>query len=376
MPSLACRSGGMADTMDSKPIAERRPSSTLGIGTFRRADEPWWAKLSHKQFYGQFDSDSRYMQIREALSYDDVLLEPREGILPTRRDANITSEVFSGQPIRVPIIGANMPAVTNVRMANELHRLGALGTLHRFMPLDEQIAQFKQCPPETLVSIGLEGGMYAFDALYVAGVRNFLLDIAHGHHVRAACLLLDMRAVSSDDVRIMAGNVATAEGARYLVSNGAHAVKVGIGPGAACETRRVTGFGVPQLTAVMDCVEAVNAPICADGGIKNSGDIVKALAAGASTVMIGGLLAGSDEATSPGLYYGNASRRVNGHRAPEGAEGNVPLEGPVEDKIKELAWGLRSGISYAGARNLTELSENALWVRCSALSAQENAARI
>lgn len=318
------------------------------------------------------------MQIREALSYDDVLLEPREGILISRRHANISSQVFNGRAVSVPIIGANMPAVTNVRMTNRLHQLGARGTLHRFMPLDEQLTQFKLSPPSTLVSLGLADGLRAFDVFYVAGARNFLLDVAHGHHQRVAYMLEKIASMDSE-ARIMAGNVATRDGAGYLIDHGADAIKVGIGPGAACVTRRVTGFGVPQLTAVLDCADVAsteNIPVCADGGIKNSGDIVKALAAGASTVMIGGLLAGTDEATSPGLYYGNASRRANGHRAPEGVEGNVPLSGPVENVIKELTWGLRSGISYAGARNLTELRENAMWVRSSTLAAQENSARI
>jgi thymidylate synthase (FAD) len=143
---------------------------------------------------------------------------------------------------------------------------------------------------------------------------------------------------------LIAGNVATPYGACFLVEAGADGIKVGIGPGAACRTREVTGFGVPQLSAIMNVKQELDhcgyvTPIIADGGIKNSGDIVKALAAGADSVMLGSLLAGSDEAPKPGVYFGNASSRVNGHRAPEGVEGVVPLTGPVENIIKELACG-------------------------------------
>jgi len=160
----------------------------------------------------------------------------------------------------------------------------------------------------------------------------------------------------------MAGNIATLAGASFLAEAGADAIKVGIGPGAACTTREVTGFGVPQVTAIQN-VSLVreyypHVRIIADGGIRNSGDIVKALYFGASAVMIGSLFAGADEAPTPGVYYGNASHIVNGHNAPEGVSGYVERRGSVKEIVKNLTWGIRSGLSYAGASTIPELRDN------------------
>ena len=190
-------------------------------------------------------------------------------------------------------------------------------------------------------------------------------------------LVLDYK----DYIKLIVGNVATYEGAKQFVQLGVEAIKVGIGPGAACRTREVTGFGVPQLTAIIEVNRALQefwpkTKLIADGGIRNSGDIVKALAAGADTVMIGSLLAGCDEAPNPGEYYGNASEHVNSHRAPEGSYGTVKKTGPVEDVIKELAWGIRSGVSYGGATNLKELRENAEFILCTAAGQIESSVRI
>jgi IMP dehydrogenase/GMP reductase len=183
------------------------------------------------------------------------------------------------------------------------------------------------------------------------------------------------------DSLLIVGNVATAEAANELATKvgGIAAIKVGIGPGAACTTREVTGFGVPQLTAIMDVADALRGTgikIIADGGIKSSGDIVKALAAGADTVMLGRLLAGADESPHPGLYWGMASYRVNGHHAPEGVEGVVERTGPVGRTIKQLAWGIKSGVSYGGGTDLDGLRRNAEFVRVTPLSMGESGTRL
>jgi IMP dehydrogenase len=157
---------------------------------------------------------------------------------------------------------------------------------------------------------------------------------------------------------------------------GVNAIKVGIGPGAACTTRKVTGAGRGQLTAIMECANVAQVPIIADGGITTSGDIVKALGAGASTVMLGRLLAGCDESPNPGLYWGNASARVNGHRAPEGVEGTVERTGSLEDTIKPLLWGIRSGVSYAGFTSVKDMIGNVTFERISPGVVNESAARI
>jgi IMP dehydrogenase len=228
------------------------------------------------------------------------------------------------------------------------------------------------------------------EALVAAGADVLVVDIAHGHaeHALKACRALKQR---FPDVDLIAGNVATAQGTADLIATGVDAVKVGVGPGAACTTRVVTGVGVPQLTAVLDCVRAAaphDVPIIADGGVRASGDLAKALAAGAASVMVGSLLAGTEE--SPGatvmrdgvrykVYRGMASesaaidryRRLSlgidqerfDARVPEGVETVVPHRGHVSDVIFDLTGGLRSAMSYLGARSLREFVERAQFVR-------------
>jgi IMP dehydrogenase len=234
-----------------------------------------------------------------------------------------------------------------------------------------------------------------------AGVDLLVVDIAHGHsdHVLQMVSNLKQR---FPNLPIIAGNVATAQGVKDLVEAGADAVKVGVGSGSICTTRIVTGFGVPQLAAIIECAEAGNAlnvPIIADGGIRNSGDLTKSLAAGASTVMLGGMLAGTDE--SPGATViregrrykivrgmaslsANIERRIlaNGELAieewgevvPEGVEATVPYKGALADVIFQLVGGLRSGLSYAGAVSIEELWQTAEFIRITPSGMQESRA--
>lgn len=224
-----------------------------------------------------------------------------------------------------------------------------------------------------------------------AGADALVVDIAHGHSDGAIEMVRALKE-RFPQIDVIGGNVATADGVRDLVAAGADAVKVGVGAGSICITRVVTGFGVPQLTAVDECAEAGHAlgvPIIADGGIRTSGDITKALAAGASTVMLGSLLAGTDESPGAGVVRngrrykvvrGMASLTANINRqeveqrreidpedwervVPEGVEAIVPARGPVKDVIHQLVGGLRSGLSYAGAATIAELWTNAEFVR-------------
>jgi len=315
--------------------------------------------------------------IREAYSFDDLLLVPKEGILDSRKDADISSEIVIDYPVEVPIISANMPSVTGPEMAFAMHISGGMGALHRFCSTEDQIKMWDYSR-QGIISIGLRDGMERTEALANRGAALFLLDVAHGHSEKVLDFIEGWKE-NYPELYLIAGNVATQEGTQALAYAGADAIKVGIGPGAACTTREVTGFGYPQLSAIMNCTKEkqyFNIRIIADGGIRNSGDIVKALAAGADSVMIGRLLAGCDEAPNPGEYYGNASKRINGHNAPEGISGIVQRTGSVTETIKKLAWGIRSGISYAGATNLQELRENAEWVRCSPQSMIESGVRV
>jgi IMP dehydrogenase len=247
-------------------------------------------------------------------------------------------------------------------------------------------------------SVG-DSGFERSERLVDAEVDLVVIDTAHGHSQGVIEAVARVKKISNR-VQVIAGNVATFDGARALIDAGADAVKVGIGPGSICTTRVVAGVGVPQLTAVMDTARAAaesGVPIIADGGVKFSGDLAKALAAGASSAMIGSLLAGTDE--SPGEVYLHQGRSYKAYRGmgsigamargsadryfqaevrdtlklvPEGIEGQVPYKGPVAGVLHQLAGGLRAAMGYAGAANLAELREKARFLRISAASLRES----
>jgi IMP dehydrogenase/GMP reductase len=301
----------------------------------------------------------------EGLTFDDVLLRPKRGVLPSRKLADVSVPALG---LKIPLIAAPMPSVASVPLLIEISRLGGMGVVHRMNRTVREIwDDYVAAVGPPAVAIGLE--LTKLDQLYENGVRRFVLDIAHAHSDVAIDNVEYIKKYYKD-VYLIAGSVATYGGADELIEAGADALRVGIGPGSVCTTRQVTGFGVPQLEAIQDVSwyvknNASHIPIIADGGIRNSGDIVKALAAGADAVMIGGLFARSLEAQNGGVHYGCASKRVNGHNAPEGTEETftTDLAEPLEDIVKRLTWGIRSGISYAGATNIRELQENADWIR-------------
>ncbi len=238
--------------------------------------------------------------------------------------------------------------------------------------------------------------MERVDALVAAHVDVIVLDSAHGHSVNVLNALRDIKA-KYPDLQVIAGNVATGEGTRDLIEAGADAVKIGIGPGSICTTRVVAGIGVPQITAIMDAYKVAkeyNIPIIADGGIKYSGDCTKALAAGASVLMMGSLFAGCDE--SPGTFelyqgrkykvyrgMGSIAAMENGSRdryfqgdakklVPEGVEGRVAYKGTLEDTVFQLIGGIRAGLGYCGAKTIKELAETGKFVKISAASLKES----
>lgn len=324
----------------------------------------------------------------EGLSFDDVLLVPQHGVLDRRADADISTELVNGVRMAIPILSANMPSVTSPSMAIAMYEAGGRGVLHRFNSIEEQVSDYlevRKSYTNAPCAIGLHDWLERATALAEEGCNIFVLDVAHGDTERVLHMMQVWKPFADESLKLIVGNVATFEGAARIADEGADGVKVGIGPGAACITREVTGFGVPQLTAIMRCADAIkavnmlnntNVKLIADGGIKSSGDIVKALAAGADSVMIGRLFAGANEAPDPGVYYGNASKHVNGHNAPEGEYAEIERTGPVKDTLKTLTWGIRSGLSYGGASNLAELREKAEFVKVSSLTALESRARI
>jgi len=461
------------------------------------------------------------------LTFDDVLLIPRRSGVSTRRQAATRTRLCRGIDLAIPVVSASMDTVTEAQMASAIAREGGIGIIHRFLPIDEHVAQVRRVkraesvvidtpytvgpeatvghaaafmeehgsagilvidrhrrllgivtardvlfeaqhdrqitsvmtPKERLITapagtpveeakqilhrhrieklplvdaegrlvglvtsrdiqsrlkypdatkdqrgrlrvgaaIGVRGDyLERVEALVAEEVDVLVIDIAHGHSDLSIETVEAVRA-RCPDIPLIAGNVATPEGTRDLIACGVDGVKVGVGPGSTCTTRVVTGAGVPQLTAILDCAEAAavaDVPIIADGGIRGSGDLVKALAAGAHTAMLGNLLAGTEE--SPGalvsrggrqykVYRGMASLWTSAERrdmpqddellseiVPEGIEAMVPSRGKVAAVLGQLIGGLRSGMSYCGATTLAGLRANARFIRVTEAGMRES----
>jgi len=309
-------------------------------------------------------------------SFDDVLIVPKYNKVLSRKDVKFKTRVTRNYSIEIPIVAANMDTVCESEMAIALGRLGGLGVIHRFMPIEKQAEEIRKVNMAGLLcaaAIGVKDYEERAEALVNSGLEILVIDIAHGHS-KYAGKTLDYLKEKYPSVDIMAGNIATKDAAEYFLSKGADAVKVGVGPGSLCTTRLMTGAGIPQITAIMDVYEATKGeiPICADGGIRMPGDIVKAIGAGADTVMSGYMLAGTAE--TPGkivkrknekfkLYRGSASYEVSlkskGTEEEiidvEGTETLVPYRGPIAPIIKKLLGGLASGMTYIGAKEMKNL---------------------
>jgi IMP dehydrogenase len=265
-----------------------------------------------------------------------------------------------------------MDSITEHKMANFMSSWGGMGALHRFMDIDENIAEFKKCEQPVFVSVGCnEKELSRAEALRDAGANYFIIDVAHAHAGYVGRMLKKLRQILSNQC-IMAGNVATYAGADYLASCGADLIKVGIGGGSVCTTRIKTGFGVPTLSSVQECAR-VDRSIVADGGIRTPGDIVKALAFGADFIMIGGMLSGTDPTPIPTrinenghqvkTYRGMASEEAQSNflgtmpnwKTSEGVCIEIPYKNTQNEILQDIQGGLRSGLTYGGAANIREL---------------------
>jgi IMP dehydrogenase len=331
---------------------------------------------------------SQVLERNKGLTFNDVLLMPRYSEIDSRLTPSLKSRVTKNYHLDTPIISANMDTVTEYQMANKMHELGGLGILHRFMSVEEQINQLKQIKGLKAASIGVKDeGMRRADFLADFGVDILTIDIAHGNSVMML-EVLDYVKNKYPKIDVIAGNVATFDGVRRLIEHGADAIKVGIGPGSMCTTRIVTGCGVPQLTALAICVQEAqryDIPVIADGGIKNSGDMVKAFACGAETVMVGSLLSGCDE--TPGEIL-NGKKRYRGMASIEAqvvwkgsiaenisAEGEscfVNSKGSVEKIVSQLCGGIRSGMTYLNAKSIQEIYSNATFMEMTNLGLIES----
>lgn len=331
------------------------------------------------------------LQRGKGLTFDDVLMVPRHSQLSSRRDPSLKARLTKNYQAEIPLMSANMDTVTGPEMACAMAGLGGLGILHRFMSPEQQVEDVRQIqkfqrdnqlPELVAASIGVkEEGLKRAELLAKEDIQILTIDIAHGDSIMMLETLEKVKKMYPG-IDVIAGNVATPEGARRLIEAGADAVKVGIGPGSMCTTRIITGHGVPQLTAIALCVEEAmkhNIPVIADGGLKTSGDIVKALAAGANSAMMGSLLSGTLE--TPGemksgkkQYRGMASKSAQVSwrgelpegMAPEGESTFVPCKGPVGEIVHELLGGIRSGMTYLGAEQIDQMSEKGLFMEMSA----------
>ncbi len=316
---------------------------------------------------------------QQAITYDDVLLVPNYNNYESRRDVDISSTDRTGKlTLKLPVMTANMDAVTESGMANFIGDRGGIGVLHRFLSIQENIDEFTKCQHKVFVSVGCSTqDLERAQALRDAGADYFCIDVAHAHGKYVGRTLKNLREMLPNAC-IMAGNIATYAGADYLSACGADILKVGIGGGSVCTTRIKTGFGVPNLTAIQECAK-VDRSIVADGGIRASGDIVKALAFGADFVMIGGMLAGTRP--TPGKiiekngkkfkqYRGMASFEAQQEfmggvpewKTAEGVAVDVPYREDEESIIADIIGGLRSGLTYGGAASIHELQRKMSYV--------------
>jgi IMP dehydrogenase len=329
-----------------------------------------------------------------ALTYDDVLIVPQKSDVRSRREPDLSSRLTRNIRIEKPFVSANMDTVTEADMAIAMDQQGAFGILHRFMSITDQVAQIESMRKAGVKNIGASIGVNQdfrdrAKALIDSGVNVVTIDIAHGHSV-AMLETLKWLKDTYPNVEVVAGNIATPQAARDLCEAGADAIKVGIGPGSMCTTRIITGCGVPQMTAVSLCAEValdMGVPLIADGGIKTSGDVVKAFACGADTVMLGSVLSGTLETPGPirhgkKEYRGMASKaaqvswrgEVPEGMAPEGEATLVAIKGHVSDVVNELSGGLRSGMSYINALKIEEIREKALFMEMSTQGMYESRA--
>ena len=330
--------------------------------------------------------------MNKAYTYDDVLLIPQYSDIRTRAEVDISSRL-GDVPLEIPIISSPMDTVTETSMATAMRTSGGVGVIHRYNDISDQCDMVFDARPNVGAAVGVTGDfLERASALCDAGASFICVDVAHGHHILMKEALEALRAKLPAGYHIMAGNVATLEGFNDLADWGANSIKCNIGGGSICTTRVQTGHGLPGLQTIMDCAKSDrSAQIIADGGIKNAGDAVKALAAGADFVMLGSLLAGTDE--SPGVvfensrgrlykqYRGMASKEAQHEwrgkaTSLEGVATTIDYKGPVAEILSLLKNNIRSGLSYSGARSIRELQAVAKFIVQTGASQVESTSHI
>ncbi len=331
--------------------------------------------------------------IKESLTFDDILITPQySNVLPSETDISLilTKKI----KLKVPFLSSAMDTVTESSMAIAIAKEGGLGVIHRNLDVKDQSREIKKVKKKNFL-VGAAVGTNTEDifrakSLIDNGCDLIVVDTAHGHSKMVLNTLSKLKKINKK-IPLCVGNVATGVAAKKLYNSGADIIKVGIGPGSICTTRMVAGIGVPQISAIMEVKKVLknkNIKIISDGGIKFSGDIAKALAAGADAIMMGSIFAGTDE--SPGKKFrvkgkvykkyrgmgsigamssGSANRyfqknfKNKSKFVPEGVEGRVEYKGSVSKIIYQLKGGLRSSMGYIGAKNLAQISKNAKFIK-------------
>ncbi len=331
--------------------------------------------------------------IKESLTFDDILLVPQySNVLPSETDISLS--LTKKISLKVPFLSSAMDTVTESKMAIAIANSGGIGIIHRNLNIKKQSLEVTKVKSKKLF-VGAAVGTNKEDIDRAKSLINsecdlIVIDTAHGHSGKVLKTLTKLKKINSK-VPICVGNIATGEAAKRLYNSGADIIKVGIGPGSICTTRMVAGIGVPQISAIMEVKKTLKnkkIKIISDGGIKFSGDIAKALAAGADAIMMGSIFAGTDE--SPGKKFkikgkiykkyrgmgsigamssGSANRYFQSNYkdkskfVPEGVEGRVEYKGNVSNIIYQLKGGLRSSMGYIGAKNLDQLRKNAKFIK-------------
>jgi len=324
--------------------------------------------------------------IKEALTFDDVTMAPKYSeVLPSDVDTN--TQLSKYLSLKIPLLTSAMDTVTESKMAIAIAKAGGIGVIHRNLEIKKQIEEIKKVKKQKLLVGAAVGAgpleLKRAEAILKEKVDLIVVDTAHGHSKKVAQIIKIIKKKKTNKTTLCAGNIATAEAAKFLIKLGVDVIKVGIGPGSICTTRLIAGIGVPQLSAILEVKKGVKnnrTKIISDGGIKYSGDIAKALAAGADAVMIGSLFAGTKE--TPGklikkngklfksfrgmgsvgaMNKGSADRyfqpkqKDSSKYVPEGVEGYVKFKGEVGDIIYKLIGGLRSSMGYLGAKKVINL---------------------
>ena len=332
--------------------------------------------------------------IKEALTFDDVTLAPKYSeVLPSDVDTSI--KLTKNIKLKVPLLSSAMDTVTESKMCIAIAQAGGIGVIHRNLDIKTQVAEIRKVKKQKLlVGAAVGAGVNEFERakhILKENIDLIVVDTAHGHTKKVADIIKKIKKIKPKKTALCAGNIATAEAAKFLIKLGVDIIKVGIGPGSICTTRLVAGIGVPQLSAILNVRNGLGKRktlIIADGGIKFSGDIAKALSAGADAVMIGSLFAGTDEA--PGkiikregklfksfrgmgsigaMNKGSADRYFQKKQSdsskyvPEGVEGLIKYKGSVSKIVYKLVGGLRSSMGYLGCKQIKNLKNKPKFVK-------------